>query len=71
MEEYDLLCSGRLWFSSSQEDILRRQKRFQFRFFFSSEETKSHALFHDCTAIAKAQNYVSLFVKMALNFNIN
>ena len=37
------------YFSSSQEDIVRRQKsRFQFRFLFSSEETRNHTVFHDC-----------------------
>ena len=48
-EEYDLKCSERLWFSSSQEDIVRRQNsRVQFRLLFSSEETRSHPVFHDC-----------------------
>ena len=50
--------------------FLRRQKRrFQFRFFFSSEETKSHALFHDCHR--ESPELCSLFLKIGLNFNVS
>ena len=43
----NIFCSD--GFSSSQEDIVRRQNStVQFRLLFSSEETRSHAVFHDC-----------------------
>ena len=48
-------------FSSSQEVIVCRQNsRFQFRFLFSSEETRSHpAVCHDCHRESPECNLIS------------
>ena len=65
-EEYDLQCSGRLWFSSSLGRLIYADKRGDFNFDFSSVLKKLKATHGFTTAIAKAQNYVSLFLKIGL-----
>ena len=66
------VANERLRFLSSQEDIDRRKNsRFQFRFLFSSGETRSHhAVFHDCHR-ENPECKLNYFSRSAWNFNVN